>query len=101
MSFLKKWWKNKLNKSSNDVNTSQEVDSDSNLYKFKLSSFSEVVYVSKILLKKEKVLINLNEIEKAERRRILDFLSGVIFFKNGKAKKLKDHIYYFSLKSTF
>lgn len=67
------------------------------MFKFKLSSYSEATYVARVLLKRKKLMINLNDLEQKERRRILDFLSGVIFFQGGKVKKLQTNIYYFCL----
>ena len=75
----------------------KQIESDHNLYKFKLTAYAEITYVAKILLKKKKVLIDLSDLNQTERRRILDFLSGVVFFREGKAKKIKANIYYFFL----
>ena len=96
------FWKNKKPKVENNLDqvNEQQIESDHNLYKFKLTAYAEITYVAKILLKKGKVLIDLNGLEKTERRRILDFLSGVVFFQEGKAKKIKENIYYFSLPQT-
>ena len=75
----------------------KQIESDHNLYKFKLTAYAEITYVAKILLKKKKVLIDLSDLNQTERRRILDFLSGVVFFREGKAKKFKANIYFFFL----
>ena len=90
------FWSKKTKEETKKVNL-ETVENDSGLYKFKLTSFGEATYVAKVLAKKGKVLIDLEGLEQKERRRILDFLSGTIFFQEGKAKKVRNNIYYFFL----
>lgn len=91
-----KFWKgNKQNKENKETIASSLSDGD--IYKFRLNSYSEVVYVAKLLSKKKKVFVDLQDLEKLKRRRVLDFLSGFIFAHSGKVKKIKDHHYYFTL----
>lgn len=94
-----KFWRSKKTEENTTLQPPRDnLESDHNLYKFKLTSYGEVTYVAKILLKKSKVVIDLNGLEQKERRRILDFLSGVVFFQEGKVKRLKENVYYFSLQ---
>ncbi|WP_164703817.1 cell division protein SepF [Mesoplasma coleopterae] len=56
-------------------------------------SFSDAAKIADELKVNKIVLIDLSELEKAEKRRIIDFISGVIYINDGIYKKIEGNIY--------
>ncbi|WP_199786854.1 cell division protein SepF [Mesoplasma florum] len=59
----------------------------------KPASFSEAAKIADELKINKIVLIDLSGLEKAEKRRIIDFISGVIYINDGIYKKIEGNIY--------
>ncbi|WP_381415021.1 cell division protein SepF [Spiroplasma endosymbiont of Anurida maritima] len=64
------------------------------------SGFIAVGYIdapkmAEVLLKKRYLKIHLTNVEKLERRRIIDFLTGMVFALEGKVEKIDDFSYQF------
>ncbi|WHP38860.1 MAG: cell division protein SepF [Mollicutes bacterium] len=66
--------------------------------KITLNSYDEVQYATKILLEHKKIIVILSNIQKTERRRIIDFLSGVVFVNQGKIISAGPNQYLFVVK---
>ncbi|WP_164703972.1 cell division protein SepF [Mesoplasma entomophilum] len=56
-------------------------------------SFSDAAKIADELKVNKIVLIDLSELEKTEKRRIIDFISGVIYINDGIYKKIEGNIY--------
>lgn len=56
-------------------------------------SFSGATKIADELKINKIVLIDLSELDKAEKRRIIDFISGVIYINDGIYKKIEGNIY--------
>ncbi|ATZ21641.1 cell division protein SepF [Mesoplasma tabanidae] len=59
----------------------------------KPASFSDAAKIADELKINKIVLIDLSGLEKAEKRRIIDFISGVIYINDGIYKKIEGNIY--------
>ncbi|ASZ09163.1 cell division protein SepF [Mesoplasma chauliocola] len=59
----------------------------------KPTSFSDAAKIADELKISKIVLIDLSELEKVEKRRIIDFISGVIYINDGVYKKIEGNIY--------
>lgn len=59
------------------------------------AGFSEVEEIGSHLKNKRPVVVNLEEVETSEAKRIIDFLSGVIFALNGSSQKVNNSIFVF------
>lgn len=100
------------NKTSNEMDTStvmidkneihQEVKSDrnnySNVFTFTPKVFMQVEDVANELLSGKNVIVDLNDTDINEAKRICDFLNGVTFAINGKVSKIAKLIYLFEPK---
>lgn len=56
-------------------------------------SFSDAAKIADELKVNKIVLIDLSELDKSEKRRIIDFISGVIYINDGIYKKIEGNIY--------
>lgn len=56
-------------------------------------SFSDAAKIADELKINKVVLIDLSELDKPEKRRIIDFISGVIYINDGIYKKIEGNIY--------
>jgi len=61
----------------------------------KPASFAEAEEIGSHLKNKRPVVVNLEEMETSEAKRIIDFLSGVIFALNGTSQKINSSIFVF------
>ncbi|AVN63774.1 hypothetical protein CG006_02155 [Mesoplasma florum] len=59
----------------------------------KPTSFSDAAKIADELKINKIVLVDLSGLEKAEKRRIIDFISGVIYINDGIYKKIEGNIY--------
>lgn len=64
---------------------------------FIIKDFDEIIDLIVSLNDCHQVIINLSNLELSSRYRIVDFLSGYIYARNGKRNKLEDNIYMFSI----
>lgn len=58
-------------------------------------TFAEAENMGEHLKKKSAVVVNLEEMEPEEAKRVIDFLSGVTFAINGHSQKVNRHIFLF------
>lgn len=58
-------------------------------------SFKDIDKIIAILELKRDVIVNISNMDKLSRIRIIDFISGYIFAKNGYKKKYEKNIYLF------
>ncbi|AHI53124.1 cell division protein SepF [Spiroplasma culicicola] len=79
-----------------DVATADQVVFDTNhVTHFLPLDNSETNKIADCLLKFRHVTINLSRIDKSEKRRLIDFLLGVMYALNGDYKKIDTNVYYF------
>ncbi|QEH62102.1 cell division inhibitor SepF [Spiroplasma chinense] len=62
---------------------------------FKPLSYDEIKPIVDCLLKFKNVTVNLNEISKEDKLRLIDFLTGAMYALEGNYKKIDKGIYYF------
>ena len=63
---------------------------------FFVYKFEDIDKIIKVLDLRKDVILNVSNMEIKNRIRVIDFLSGFIFAKNGKREKLEDNIYLFT-----
>lgn len=67
--------------------------SSSSLVSVKPKKFSDTKLVSKEILKGNVLVVDINDMEKIEAIRFIDFLTGVLFATNGSFKKVAEKTY--------
>lgn len=78
--------KNKQNK--NVVNLTKIESSVSKVILYEPKSYNEVQEIADNLLNKRSVVINLQQVDRAQAKRIVDFLSGTVYAVKGDIQKL-------------
>lgn len=66
---------------------------------YMINGYSEVRVLADRLKNSEDIIINVGNLETAERKRVLDFLSGATYILNGSAEKVGPTIYLFSVSN--
>lgn len=61
------------------------------------SSYVDAKEIAEIFLKEKKICVYFLKIEKNERIRIIDFLSGITFVYKGKIEKIEKKTYVFTI----
>lgn len=66
---------------------------DSQFISFKLESFSDATKVADVLKKHNSILLDLNDIDIAKRREIINFLAGCVYLNEGYISEVSTGIY--------
>lgn len=81
------------------VDTAEQLATPNSLQKtlleYELEDYEQVIALAERLIAGENLIVNVSNLEKIERKRVLEFLGGVIYVLQGKAKKVTDFGYVF------
>ena len=89
-------YENKHSDKKNNVVRFQPPEEQYKLVVSKPTGFSEVEDTAGHLKGRRPVVVNLENLDAAEARRTVDFLSGVVFALNGTSQKISNHIFVFA-----
>lgn len=81
------------NSVNSDFSTSNDEEKDANLILFEPTNFREAREIGEFIKSNTAVCLNLSSIEPEEGKRIMDFVSGVIFALDGKFTKAASGVF--------